>query len=76
MKFAVLALAGSIGMGISTLASSLHRNNDDESQFYAGAGFFVMLVGTFAIIYPPLLDWWTKRKQDKNQSESALENKS
>jgi hypothetical protein len=47
MKFAVLALAGSIGMGISTLASSLHRHNDDESQLYAGAGFFVMLVGDF-----------------------------
>lgn len=61
MKYAVVALAGSLGMDLSTLADSLGGRS--EADLYAGAGFVVMVIGTFAIIFPPVRDWWTEGKK-------------
>ena len=55
MKFAILALAGSIAMGASIIADTMGRS-DDLAKFYAGAGFVVMTLAALAIIAPLILD--------------------
>ena len=59
MKYALLSLAGALGMGFSIIADSMGRSND-IAEFYAGAGFIVMTIGMLGIIIPALRDFFKK----------------
>jgi|GEM_PF-6189467 len=67
MKFAVLALAGALGMGLSAIAGAIRPHGDAE--IFSGAGFVVMVFGALALIGPPVRDWAKIREERKGSSE-------
>lgn len=58
MKYAVIAVAGAIAMGLCVLADALEaRHNYSHANDFATLGCVTMLIGVLGVILPTLKAW-------------------